>query len=160
MHIMKVHPIPGSFATHLFCAVAILGNLLVPCRAEETILLGSLDVSLATQGWASPVANQSINKTPLLIAGQKFASGLGTHAVSLLYVDLQGGTRRLTASVGVDDEAKPDAGSVEFHVYGDGIVVWRITTGPMSTLTTAGPCRATTCAIRMGKSPATASFPI
>jgi len=103
----------------------MVGSLSEPCRAEETILLGSLDVSLATQGWASPVANQSINKTPLLIAGQKFASGLGTHAVSLLYLDLQGGTRRFTASVGVDDEAKADAGSVEFHVYGDGKLLWK-----------------------------------
>lgn len=77
-------------------------------------------MSLATQGWASPMANQSINKTPLSIAGQKFANGLGTHAVSLLYLDLQGGCQHFTATVGVDDEAKPDAGSVEFHVYGDG----------------------------------------
>lgn len=49
----------------------------------------------------------------LRIAGQAFQKGLGTHADSILYVQLDGGSRRFTAMVGVDDEAA-QPGTVEF----------------------------------------------
>jgi hypothetical protein len=62
--------------------------------------------------------------SPLAIAGQVFAKGLGTHAPSTTYVRLDGRARRLTAKVGIDDSASAP-GSAEFLVFGDSSLLWR-----------------------------------
>jgi len=56
---------------------------------------------------------------PITIAGQVFAKGLGTNAVSDVQVYLGGKCSRFTASVGVDDEQN-GAGTVTFQVLADG----------------------------------------
>jgi alpha-galactosidase len=60
-----------------------------------------------------------VDGNPLQIAGKKFERGLGTHADSLLYIELNGGSTRFNAQVGVDDEVNR-AGSVEFRILADG----------------------------------------
>jgi alpha-galactosidase len=85
----------------------------------KQVALCDLDISKTQQGWGSPRKDVSVEGNPLQIAGQMFARGLGTHADSALYVQLNGGSRRFTAMVGVDDEVgRP--GSVEFRILGDG----------------------------------------
>ena len=66
-----------------------------------------------------PPRKTSVDGHQLRIAGQKFEHGLGTHADSILYVQLDGGGRRFTAFVGVDDEGRKP-GTVEFRILGDG----------------------------------------
>ncbi len=90
-----------------------------------TIWLSSLDISKAQQGWSKPLPNRSVENNPLTLAGQKFARGLGTHAPSLLYIDLKGAAQRFTAKVGVDDEVGAGKGSVEFRVYGEDRMLWK-----------------------------------
>jgi alpha-galactosidase len=87
--------------------------------AAETVWLDALDLSKMKQGWGQPQVNRSIRETALAIGGRKFEHGVGTHAVSALYLDLAGGTERFTASVGVDDAAN-GAGTVVFQVLADG----------------------------------------
>jgi hypothetical protein len=71
------------------------------------------------QSWASPRRGLNALGKPLVIAGQEFARGVGTHARSEVVYNLHRGFRRFTASIGVDYETK-GKGSVRFQVFGDG----------------------------------------
>jgi hypothetical protein len=78
-----------------------------------------------TNGWG-PVETDTSNGEKKLgdghtitIGGQTFADGLGTHAPSVITVNLEGQCSAFEADVGVDDEVG-DAGSVQFQVWGDG----------------------------------------
>jgi alpha-galactosidase len=107
------------------CAVAAggLGNATAPGK----VWLSDLDIGKTQQGWEHARKDLSVDGNPLKIAGRAFEKGLGTHADSLLYVELNGGSARFNAWVGVDDEvmdtnrqggARP--GSVEFRILADG----------------------------------------
>ena len=114
-------------------------------QAGEVVLLSSLKLNEVLQGWGDPQVNRSVEGKPLTISGQKYETGLGTHARSVLWIDLQGGARRFTAAVGIDDEVVPrivlrelraayDKGNPEytrvngrvvFQIYGDGKLLWK-----------------------------------
>jgi len=81
--------------------------------------LGELDVTKMSSGWGRPLVNQSVTGKSLSIAGRTFAQGVGTHADSMLYVDLDGKAQRFRASVGVDD-ATNGRWTLVFRIYGDG----------------------------------------
>lgn len=110
----------------LLLAPAILPFALAAGVASaETVWLDQLDVSAATQGWGDPHKNKSVENRTLTIGGKQFERGFGTHADSILRVNLGGGATSFSASVGVDDEVnKNPASSVEFFVIGDGKELW------------------------------------
>jgi alpha-galactosidase len=85
----------------------------------KMVSLSDLDVSKTQQGWGEPRKDLSVEGHPLRIGGETFKKGLGTHADSILYVQLDGGSRRFTAMVGIDDEAA-QVGTAEFRILGDG----------------------------------------
>lgn len=87
-------------------------------QATEPVWLDSLDLATMHQGWGTPQVNRSIREQPLSIGGQKFARGVGTHAVSAYRLSLNGGTDRFIASVGVDDAAG-GPGSIIFQLIAD-----------------------------------------
>lgn len=113
--------------------------------AHEIVLLSSLNLGEVLQGWGSPQANRSVTGRTIQIGGQKFETGLGTHARSVLWIDLKGGSRKFTAFVGIDDEVvtpivlrelrsayekgyaeyKEINGRVIFQIYGDGKLLWK-----------------------------------
>ena len=93
-------------------------------KAAEKVWLSSLDTEKTMQGWGQPQKDKSVDGNPIRIAGQTFERGLGTHADSLLYIKLAGGSQRFTALVGVDDEAGR-SGSVEFRVLADNNEVYK-----------------------------------
>jgi len=107
-----------SRTTIHFLTLLILG-LGFQGSGAETVWLDSLDLSNLRQGWGRPQVNRAIRETPLTIAGKVFARGVGTHATSTLWVQLDGGTERFTANVGVDDAAA-GPGTVIFRVLADG----------------------------------------
>jgi len=81
--------------TLIACWTAVFLLIQTPSsRAEETIPLGALDLHKVMQGWGSPRADKSVDSHPLTIGGKKFEKGLGTHAESIFYIDLQGGAKR------------------------------------------------------------------
>ena len=92
--------------------------------AEKPVWLSSLDLSKVQQGWGKAQADKSVQEKTITIAGQKFEHGVGTHAISLMYVNLNGKAERFTAWVGMDDEIAGQPGSVEFKVIGDGKTLW------------------------------------
>lgn len=105
--------------------LAIATFVLATAARAETIPLSALDLDHIQQGWGKPAVNASVEGQPLSIGGRKFAEGLGTHAASLLSIDLKKSATRFTASAGVDDDVAGQGGSVEFLVYGDGKILWR-----------------------------------
>ena len=135
----------------LCCCWSLAGQESVPQQArplpnaEELVALSSLELGNISQGAEWPQANKSLGGRPLAISGQKFSSGLGTRARSVLWLDLQGGSRRFSAYVGIDDEVvtpivlrelrsafdkgfeehKKINGRVVFQVYGDGKLLWK-----------------------------------
>ena len=89
-----------------------------------TVWLEDLDLSVVSQGWGDPHKNLSVDNHPLSIDGQAFNRGLGTHAVSTLYIDLKGSALSFSANVGVDGEEQNSTASVNFFVIGDGKTLW------------------------------------
>jgi alpha-galactosidase len=124
MRTSKTLRLARSLMLFAFAAgILLLGTSL--SRADEKISLGKLDLHKVMQGWGSPHADQSVDNHPLTIGGKKFEKGLGTHATSILHIDLHGDAKRFTASVGVDDEVKEERGSIVFQIYGDGKQLWK-----------------------------------
>ncbi|MBI4605882.1 MAG: NPCBM/NEW2 domain-containing protein [Planctomycetes bacterium] len=122
--------------TLLLAALAAAGCSFAPrARAADAVWLSDLDLTPVRQGWGRPQVNRSIRERPLAIAGQGFERGVGTHARSVLWIDLAGGAERLLASVGVDDAAG-GPGSVAFRVFGDGKALWE-----SGTMTPGQPAR-------------------
>lgn len=108
--------------------VGILAALGVPPQTVgtpgETVWLDSLELSRMSSGWGRTQANQAVTKRPLSIAGQRYERGVGTHAPSTAYVELDGKGIRFQAACGVDDGAGPGKGSVRFRVLADGRKVY------------------------------------
>jgi len=86
--------------------------------SAQELPLSALDLTRMRQGFGSPQIDRSVEGRPLRIGGRSFGSGVGSHADSILRVELDGQARRFTAWVGVDDETA-GRGSVRFRVIVD-----------------------------------------
>ncbi len=111
---------------------SLLGGCLVAaslfsCGAHaDEIALSTLDLTKTNQGFGKARANLSVDGKPLSIAGQKFESGVGTHANSYLLVNLNRAATRFSAFVGVDDDtAGNPKSSVEFIIKAGDKVLWQ-----------------------------------
>lgn len=93
--------------------------------SSQKIALSQLDLSLMEQGWGKPGINVSVEGKPLIIKGQKFTSGVGTHAKSEAIILLNGTGTRFQSHIGINDLGGNEAGKVEFIVYGDEKVLYR-----------------------------------
>jgi len=93
--------------------------------SAATVWLDDLNLGAAVQGWGDPGKNKSNEGHDLTIGGQKFEHGFGTHAESVLYIDLNNAVQSFSASVGVDGEITSPAASIEFFVVGDGKTLWQ-----------------------------------
>ena len=98
-------------------------------RAADTVWVSSLNLSPIIQGWGQAQADKSVTGKPISIAGKQFEHGIGTHADSLIRIDLKGGAERFSAMAGVDDAAAKDTARILFKVVGDGKTLWKA--GPM-----------------------------
>ncbi len=121
------------FARSVLVGVVVLGLGIVvsPVRADEAaalqgdalpaqaIWLDSLDVGTIEQGWRTAQARRSVGEHAIKIHGAKFAHGVGTHAESLMDIDLKGAATRFAAMVGIDDETD-GKGIADFEVWVDG----------------------------------------
>jgi alpha-galactosidase len=101
--------------------------LIVFCTATASfagmVNLADIGLDKIRQDWGKPTADHSVDGHPLTVGGKVFDHGVGTHALSVWWIDLSCSAQRLTASVGMDDEVKPSRGAarttVEFQVIGD-----------------------------------------
>ncbi len=90
-----------------------------PTGRGEITPLGELDLSKMSSGWGKPLADRSVTGKAISIGGRSFDRGVGTHAESMLHVELDGKAEEFRATVGVDDAAG-GRGTVRFNVYADG----------------------------------------
>jgi alpha-galactosidase len=91
--------------------------------SEETIWLSSLDVSRIEQGWGQARSNRSVDNRRMMIAGQRYQNGIGTHANSSIPLLLDGNGVELSGRAGLDDETN-GRGSVVFQITADGKEIW------------------------------------
>ncbi len=119
---MSTHRLTRFFWT----AVLVVSSGVAASAADagKTVRLCDLDINKTQQGWGWPQKNKSVDGNPLRIGGRTFEHGLGTHADSVLYIALDGGGRRFTAMVGVDDESA-DRGTIEFRILADGKEIYK-----------------------------------
>lgn len=108
----------------LIVASLVLANAMAACAQSETVWLDDLDLTAMTQGYGMPMKNKSIDGRKLTIGGQTFERGVGTHSVSEVAIQLDGGATRFTAQVGLDDEVLERKNAAEFIVIGDGAQLW------------------------------------
>lgn len=120
---MTVKTLPDNSMKTFIGFALVIG--VTAASAAETVWLSSLDLNKMRQGWGRPQINRSMRERPLAIGGQRFERGVGTHATSVLWIDLGGGSERFTAQVGIDDAAGSQKASVAFKIVGDGRVLWR-----------------------------------
>jgi alpha-galactosidase len=88
--------------------------------STHTVYLSTLDLTKMTAGWGQPQPDKSIQSNPLTIVGRTFERGVGSHANSVMYIDLKKTAKRFTAFVGVDDEVKDAPATIKFRIFGDG----------------------------------------
>jgi hypothetical protein len=112
--------------TRLPATLLGLGLLAASAAAAEEVRLSSLDLTRVQQSDGKPGADRAANGKPLRIGGHDYQHGLGTSAPSVVHLDLQGGSTRFTAQVGITDDGPTSKknGSVEFIIEGDGKVLW------------------------------------
>lgn len=87
---------------------------------EDGMWVETLDLSNMTTGHGRPNARKSIDGNALTLGGVVYPHGIGTHANSVMNIDLKGGVDRFLAVVGLDDEGKNNASKVVFKVIADG----------------------------------------
>jgi hypothetical protein len=96
-----------------------------PSLSGALTFVSDLGFTPVKNGWGPVEADSSNGEKakgdgqPITIGGQTFTKGLGSHAPSVVTVDLAGRCTAFEADVGVDAEVE-DSGSVEFQVWGDG----------------------------------------
>lgn len=104
----------------LFMALALIALSLPATAATGAFVrLEDMDLTPAAQDWGKPQVDRSIREKPLILGGETYAHGVGAHANFVLWVDLNGDSRRFTSTVGVDGETQ-GKGSVRFKVWVDG----------------------------------------
>jgi len=107
-----------------------------PKLDQRVVDLASVAPDESVQGWGTLQRNQSVWQKPMVVAGRKFARGLGTHADSRVAYELSGGEfKRFRCLVGRDEHAME--GKVVFQVWLDGKKVFD--SGPMGKTTAAKP---------------------
>ena len=90
------------FQRTILCAACLIMVAVViaylACQPEEFVVpLSSLDLLKVQQDYGTPQPNRTIQALPLTIAGEIYASGLGTHAESVVRISLDGRVRRFRA---------------------------------------------------------------
>ena len=112
----------NRFLVYFFAALSVA--VLISTSSAETVLVSSLDLEKIQQGWGKPQSDRAVTNNKITIGGQVFDHGIGTHAGSLLVINLKEGSERFCASVGVDDGTE-GKGSIEFSVIGDNKILWK-----------------------------------
>ena len=103
-----------------WCSPILVLAIAAGAIAQDARLpLSALDLTKMSAGWGKPQIDMNCVEKPMSIAGQSLAHGVGTHANSLMHIELDGKVESFSAVVGVDDETK-GKGTISFRVYGDG----------------------------------------
>jgi hypothetical protein len=88
-------------------------------RGKDTMSLTRIKWKKAKAGWGNARVNKAVSGSDLIVNGQTYTNGIGTHAASLIEYDLPAGITRFKALVGLDKAGVvQDVGStVTFMVF-------------------------------------------
>ena len=101
-------------------------SLVLSASAQQRIWLDDLDLTYMSSGWKTARARKAIDSDSIRLNGKVYEHGVGTHASSLMEIDLHGTATRFHAIVGVDDhvaipaKGRPHQGEVAFAIVADG----------------------------------------
>ncbi len=99
----------------------LVRQAVTPAAAAGDVYLSDLNWTSATIGFGSIQKDKSVDGNPVRLDGVTYAKGIGTHAVSTILYNLEGGYTHFSAKVGMNDEVDgAGCGSVAFEVYLDG----------------------------------------
>ena len=96
-------------------------NIIVP--SSQFSYLSNMQWESAKSGYGSVVPNNSVSGNGIKLAGIEYKKGLGTHAESEVIYKIDKKYSSFSSVVGVDD-SQTDNGSVQFHIYGDGKLIY------------------------------------
>lgn len=98
---------------------------------DEDVRISSETLLRARQDYGETRVGRSVDGAPLNIAGKRFSFGVGTHATSMIPLDVPAGTVAFSGAVGIDDEAaaQPSDGA-EFRILTGTRTLW--TSGTMT----------------------------
>ncbi len=114
--------VPKAATTAFFILICLSASAGAVVRH---VWLDDLDVDKVQSGRGAAKRNKSVEGNAIRIGGRRFAHGIGTHAPSVFWIQLDAWTSDFTAHVGVDDEVGNSPASVEFIVFGKGKVLWQ-----------------------------------
>ena len=85
----------------------------------QSLPLGQLPWRSATAGWGQATVNKSVSGATLIVAGQSYATGIGTHANSMIEYDLPPGYTRFATTVGLDQAGavQNTGGTLDFLIF-------------------------------------------
>ena len=89
------------------------------------LFLTELKPLKATSGWRAVGINRAVSGSPLSLGGERYTTGIGTHARSEIEYDVRGLYDSLTVLAGIDDANGNDTTKMEFSILGDGRELWR-----------------------------------
>jgi hypothetical protein len=75
-------------------------------------------------GYGPLQTNTSTYGNRFTLNGNTWLKGLGSHAYAEIHYNVAGGCQRFVATVGVDDEVPAGAGSADFQVTADGVLLF------------------------------------
>jgi alpha-galactosidase len=104
--------------------VAVFLSSAFNASAGEAFWVSSLNLGNMEESWGQPGVDKSVIGGPLTIGGKTFAHGVGTHAISVLRIRLDGQGEEFTAQVGLDDEIGQCPASLVFQVEGDSKILF------------------------------------
>jgi hypothetical protein len=84
--------------------------------AADQVYLSDLPLGHIVQGFGSPGKDVSVVGEKIVIGGRVFSKGIGTHANSVMHVNLHGQAKTFSCYVGVNDTGGNEEGTVDFVV--------------------------------------------
>ena len=88
-------------------------------EARPLVWLSELEPRFVQQPYGTVKYDKTFCLLPLTLAGQRYLSGLGTHAPSELHYALEGRYAAFEATLGIDDSQMDGIGTVVFEVWVD-----------------------------------------
>ena len=107
---------------YIAIVLALMGG--VATAASDKVWLDEIPGKSITSGWETARDRLSVEGNKMKIGSRTFERGIGTHALSVAYFNVDGKALSFEADVGVDSEVAAKEGTVKFMVLADDRVVF------------------------------------
>ena len=115
----------GVWSDGTVSAKAASSSLRLEQLVPAEVYLSDIEPESISSGWGTSQMDRAVTGNPLRIGNRVYKRGIGTHATSDILYPVAGMFRTFETECGVDAASLGDAGTIEFLVYGDGMIIWR-----------------------------------